>query len=238
MRREFEEHGCKIRALNDRGDDSPEGELMDGILDQLAKFERAKTAEWSRRGKLYKAREGKVIATTMSHYGFKYTPSRDGYKLDEAAMSNVRRIFRMVSAESYSLRKVKQIFEAEGLPTPAGKKYWSKTFIREVIKDDVYRPHSFEEIKALVTPEVTARLSTDKNYGIWWFNRKRHTLKQVVVNTPEGSVYRKKRKVVEKPRNEWIAVPVPDAGIPRESVDAAREAIANNPRLSSAGHRF
>src|SRR5919199_4472765 len=34
LRREFEEHGAKIRALNDRGDDTPEGELTDGILDQ------------------------------------------------------------------------------------------------------------------------------------------------------------------------------------------------------------
>ncbi len=57
LRREFEEHGCKPKALNDRGDDSPKGVLTDGILDQLAKFERAKTAERSRRGKLRKARE-------------------------------------------------------------------------------------------------------------------------------------------------------------------------------------
>ena len=42
LKREFEEHGCKMRALNDRGDDSPEGELMDGVFDQFAKFERAK----------------------------------------------------------------------------------------------------------------------------------------------------------------------------------------------------
>ena len=56
LKREFEEHGTMIRAMNDRGDDSPEGELTDGILDQLAKFERAKTAERSRRGKLRKAR--------------------------------------------------------------------------------------------------------------------------------------------------------------------------------------
>src|SRR5215212_288296 len=35
LRREFEEYGCKMRALNDRGDNSPEGELTDGILDQL-----------------------------------------------------------------------------------------------------------------------------------------------------------------------------------------------------------
>jgi DNA invertase Pin-like site-specific DNA recombinase len=41
LRKEFEEHGAKLRSLNDHGDDSPEGELTDGILDQLAKYERA-----------------------------------------------------------------------------------------------------------------------------------------------------------------------------------------------------
>src|SRR4028118_2328637 len=50
LRREFEEHGCQICALNDRGDDSPEGELTDGIIDHISKFERAKTAERTRRG--------------------------------------------------------------------------------------------------------------------------------------------------------------------------------------------
>src|ERR687894_1829924 len=77
LRREFEEHDCKMVALNDRGDNSPEGELMDGVLDQLAKFECAKTVERSRRGKLRKAKEGKIVATSMPHYGFKYTASRD-----------------------------------------------------------------------------------------------------------------------------------------------------------------
>src|SRR5687768_11569797 len=72
LRREFEEHGTKIRAMNDRGDDSPESELTDGILDQLAKFERAKTAERSRRGKLRKAREGKIICGHTPGYGFRY----------------------------------------------------------------------------------------------------------------------------------------------------------------------
>src|SRR5919106_672934 len=61
LRQEFEEHGTRILALNDRGDESPEGELTDGILDQLAKFERAKVAERTRRGLLRKAQEGKVI---------------------------------------------------------------------------------------------------------------------------------------------------------------------------------
>jgi site-specific DNA recombinase len=72
LRREFEEHGAKMRALNDRGDDSPEGELTDGILDQLAKYERAKTAERTRRGKLRRAREGKMVPTHTPDYGFHY----------------------------------------------------------------------------------------------------------------------------------------------------------------------
>jgi site-specific DNA recombinase len=68
LKQELSQYGTKIRSLNDRGDDSPEGELTEGILDQLAKFERAKTAERSRRGKLRKAREGKIVANhTVTH---------------------------------------------------------------------------------------------------------------------------------------------------------------------------
>jgi site-specific DNA recombinase len=51
LKKEFSERGTRLQALNDRGDDSPEGELTDGILDHLAKFERAKIAERSRRGR-------------------------------------------------------------------------------------------------------------------------------------------------------------------------------------------
>jgi site-specific DNA recombinase len=76
LRREFEEYGTRIRAMNDRGDDSPEGELTNAILDQLAKFERAKTTERSRKEKLRKAREGKMICGHTPGYGFRYTDAR------------------------------------------------------------------------------------------------------------------------------------------------------------------
>jgi len=42
---------------------------------------------------------------------------------------------------------------------------------------------------------------------------------------------------MEKPRSEWIAVPVPDAGVPREYIEAARAAVKDNRKPSSAGHR-
>src|ERR671917_1401940 len=87
LRKEFEEYGCKIRALNDRSDDSPEGELTDGILDQLAKFERATTAERTRRGRLRKAKQGKIVgATPRATYGFRYNDTRDGYVVEDGTM--------------------------------------------------------------------------------------------------------------------------------------------------------
>jgi site-specific DNA recombinase len=62
LHREFEEYSCKVRSL----------ELTHGILDQLAKFVRAKTVERTRRSKLQKAREGKMLAVHGPLYGFRY----------------------------------------------------------------------------------------------------------------------------------------------------------------------
>jgi site-specific DNA recombinase len=123
LRKEFEEYGTKIRALNDRGDESPEGELTDGILDQLAKFQRAQIVRNSRRGKLQKAREGKIVAGHTPNYGFKYNATRDGYEIDEETMLIVSRIFRMVGIEGVSTHAVTRTFEAEGMKSPQGGKY-------------------------------------------------------------------------------------------------------------------
>jgi site-specific DNA recombinase len=237
LRKEFEEHGCKIRALNDRGDDTPEGQLTDGILDQLAKFERSKTAERTRRGKLRKAREGKVIASTRPNYGFRYNATRDNYFVDEETMRIIERIFRMVGAEGQTLNAVKRTFNREGVRPPLGGKYWSPKYIRDCIRDDVYRPHTFEEICQVVTPEVATRLDPSRDYGIWWFNRRRTEVKHVSENGPDGRRYRRRIKVTDKPHSEWIAVPVPNSGISREWIDASREAILDNRRPSPNADR-
>src|SRR5918997_1502296 len=190
LRREFEEHGTKIRALNDRGDDTPEGELTDGILDQLGKYERAKIAERSRRGKLRKAREGKVMAGHRVKYGFKLNATRDGLLVDEGKMLNVRRIFRMVGTEGHSMNTVYKTLEREQL------------------------------------------------YGIWWYNRLRVRTRQVSEPSENGRRYRREARFTVKPKEEWVAVPVPYAGIPREVVDAARAAIKDNRVPSKARRRF
>jgi site-specific DNA recombinase len=239
LRREFAENGCKLRALNDRGDDSPEGELTDGILDQLARYERAKTTERSRRGKLHRAREGKVIAGTRCPYGFVYNDARDNFIVDPEHMAIVRRIFEMLGTEGATLYAVQREQKRTGTPSPSGNTRWSHPTLRMIVLDDVYRPHTYEEIADQVSADVASRLQRDRSYGIWWFNRRRAEMRKVVEVGSDGErMYRKRYKQAQKPRSEWVAVPIPDAGIMREWVDAAREAIIDNKRSSNAGRRF
>src|SRR5215217_6116965 len=238
LREEFADHGTALRTLNDRGDESPEGQLTDGILDQIARFERLKIAERSRRGKLRKAREGKIIAPCTPRYGFRLNAARDAYEVYEPEMEVVRRIFRMVGAEGRSPGSLARVMERQGVPTPEGGRYWDRTFFRECVLADVYKPHTFDELRAVLSAEAASRLDADKLYGLWWFNRRGVKTGQVSEITPEGRRYRKTYHWHEKPKEEWIAVAVPDSGVPRELVEAARAVVENNRKPARAGRRF
>ncbi|MCA1717395.1 MAG: recombinase family protein, partial [Actinobacteria bacterium] len=159
-------------------------------------------------------------------------------------MHVVRHIFGMFS-EGMPLHAVKRVLEREGVPTPPkpkkreGAPYWSKKTIRDIVLDDAYRPHTHGEVLGLVSPEVAGRLDPKRRYGVWWFNRRRTTHKTVAEVGVDGQrEYNKRQKTVEKPKSEWVAVPVPDPGIPRELVDLARLAIKDNRPTSRAGDRF
>ncbi len=65
----------------------------------------------------------------------------------------------------------------------------------------------------MVTPEVATRLDPGERYRIWWFNRRRAVRTQVFENGENGRRYRKRSTTAYQPREEWIAVPVPDYGI-------------------------
>jgi len=240
LRRELAEHGTELRSLNDRGDESPEGQLTDGILDQLAKYERAKIRERSRRGRLRKAREGKLIKNGRANYGFKHNETGDGYKVYKPEMVVVHRIFRSV-ANGMSLYGIKRALEIDGVSPPGnankGGKYWHASYLRTLVQDDVYTPYPYEEIEPLVTPEVAAKLDRSKRYGIYWYNRTRTTRRRVSSNGAEGRKYKWRYSVHKNPREQWIAIPIPEAGVPRELVEAAREMIQDNRPAGSTGRR-
>jgi site-specific DNA recombinase len=199
LREELREHGTTLRALNDRGDDSPEGELTDGILDQLAKFERAKTVERTRRGKLRKAQEGKVVGTGRASYGFYYAD--DHYHIDPERMPYVHEIFERAAAGD-SLYSIVQHLTKIGAPTPGNGK-WHATTLREIILNDTYM-------------------------GVLWWGRERVTTTTISKVENGERTYKKKAIREPRPPSEWIAIPVPASGVPHETITRARENIKGN----------
>ena len=238
LKREFEERGTKMRTLNDRGDESPEGELTDGILDQLAKYERLKIAERSKRGIIRKAREGKVVGGGRPNYGFAFNERRDGYVVDGSKMTVIRKIFESLGRGETPYSIVER-FEAKGIRSPGGGKQWNVIVLRRIAFNDVYKPHSIDELEPLLSPEVHAKLDPEASYGVWWYNRRRTTTKPVVELVAGNRHYRKRTKERIRGSEEWIAVPVPDAGVKREHVEAARARFEEGKREPSrAAQRF
>jgi site-specific DNA recombinase len=192
LQREFEEHGCALRSLNDRGEGSPEGDLTDGILDQLAKYERAKIAERTRRGMMRKAREGRVVVTRPA-YGFRYNEARDALIVCEPEMAVVEKVLRL-AADGLGHNALQTRLFREGVPSPTGKPEWDWSMIKKIVYNDAYRPHTFEEISALLAPEVAAMLDPDKEYGVQWYNRQRITERTIPESDGNGGRrYRKTR---------------------------------------------
>jgi len=238
LKEEFGRHGCKLRALNDHGDESPEGQLTDGIMDQLAKFERAKFAERSRRGLDRKVTEGKVIAGPRAPYGFRYNEDNDALLISEPEMGTVRRIFRMIAVEGASLGAVVRCLTDYGIPSPTGGN-WHKPTLGYLVKNELFLGRTVEEISALASPKVAAGLDHERRYGLWTWNKRRQKKTRV---RDENGGYRDRYETIHRPREEWsaVAVDLTDAGLQREMVEAARERLSHNERrpASSVGRRF
>ncbi len=136
----------------------------------------------------------------------------------------VRRIFQMVGTDGFGNRTVAKALNNEGVPTPPApvkvkhpeRLYgWRHQFVRKCVLNDVYKPHTPEELAVLVGQGMMSTevaVEAPNPCGVWWYEGRDF----------EGGEHR-------------VAVPVPDAGIPREVVDAARAAVVDNVPMSAAG---
>jgi hypothetical protein len=204
--------------------------MFNRLMAVFNEYQRDDLVATMQQGKRGQARRGKMVPGRYAPFGFEYDRNTRSYTLNESRMIHVRRMFRMVAEEGVSLRGVKHAFEADGILTVGGKR-WHPSTVREMILNDVYLPHTRAELEDLaakgnLAPELLATFDPERSYGIQWYSRNKWE------TDGEGH-----RIVTELPRDEWIAIPTPDARVPREHVEVAREAIKDNVRLESPPRR-
>jgi site-specific DNA recombinase len=207
---DMQEYGVAVVALNDTNNI-----IGDSVLDSFAEYERQMISERTQAGKRQKAYQGAIIATNPPPYGFNFNATRDNYEIDEDYMPTVRRIFKQV-ADGASLRSIVQSLNSEGASSPSTLKrgksgYWSQRTVRRLIRSDVYMPYTHAEIRGFVDEGA---MSPD-------------VLAQLDPEREYGIW-----------RYADVVVPVPAAGIPRETVERARRALSEHRQSSNAGRRF
>ena len=232
---EAERHGARWVALDDWGDGSHEGQLLKYLRGWVSKGERLKIAERTRRGRRQKTKQGYLVAPSTVPFGFELNQARDAYLVHEKHMAVVRRIFQLV-ADGASLHGVKRALEGEGVPSPSGGPRWSRSTLRVLVRRDAYFPHTYSEVAKLVAPGIAERLDPERSYGVAWASR--HDWKVLARERRPDGRYRDVRKHGEKPREEWLALPTPEAGVPREVAERARRNVELRFSPPKKGRRF
>jgi site-specific DNA recombinase len=225
------ELGVKLIALDDTGN-----RFGDAMQDEFAEWEREEIARRTQDGLLERCRGGLVIKRKRAAYGYRASEDGNSLEVSEPEMEIVRRIFRSV-AEGTAVRSVRVSLERDGIPAPSGIGRWNQTTIRNIIGSELYAPHAYEEVAELVEPGVAARLDKGSIYGLWTWNT-RKTTRRKVWDAAAGE-FKIRYHYAPRPREEWLYVPVPDAGVPREVMEAARQSLKDNARKPSrAAKRF
>lgn len=231
----FQEHGARVRFLEgqEEDDETPMGRFIGQIRQAYAELEREDIRRRMTRGRMQRAREGKILGVGAPTFGYRYNHDRTNYEVNEATMRVVRRIFSM-AAEGTSNNEIKRTMERDGIPAPSGKESWANVHLSRHILKDAYFPHTRDDLQALVnegllSQSVLATLDSSEEYGIWYYNASSRRRKP---DDPK----RTERK--DKDRFEWVAVPTPNAGIPREVVEKARSKVLANEKVSKSGKRI
>src|SRR5215217_3507319 len=225
------ELGVKLIALDDTGN-----RFGDAMQDEFAEWEREEIAKRTQDGLLEKCRGGLIVKRKRAAYGYQASEDGNALEVAESEMEVVRRIFHSV-AQGVAVRSVRIDLERDGIPAPSGIGRWNHTTIRNIIGSELYAPHTYKEVVALVESEVAARLDKGAVYGLWTWNTRKTTRRKVWDGT--AGEFKIRYSYTPRPREEWLFVPVPNAGVPREVVEAARHSLKDNVRKpSKAAKRF
>jgi site-specific DNA recombinase len=200
--------GVEVVFLKSPASGSPEDQLVVQFQGMIAEYERAQIAERSRRGKRHKAREGVVNVLSGAPYGYRYVKKTDTsaayYQVVESEADVVRMVFAMYTQEHLNIYAIARALHAREIPTRTGTARWGKSTIWHLLRNPAYQGKAgYGKTELRPRQRITRRL------------RQRTRLPN------RDSAHQ------ERPRSEWIEVPVP-ALVSEATFALAQEQLAKN----------
>lgn len=202
--RELRDKNIELFCVTNPMAKTDEDNALQQVLAVFAELDRKRTIRKLMQGKIHKAKNGKIVGHSAA-YGYRYIPksgNKDGYyQIYEPEAGIVRMIFSWVADEGFSMRQVIKELYKKKIPSPKGNDTWVKSTIERLLKRQDYIGTNYYNKSVAVVPKSP---QNNKKYK---------------------KIKKSSRKL--KPREEWIAIPVPKI-IDGELYRKARKCLEEN----------
>ena len=207
---EFARCGVACEFVQSPPAETPQERLLVQVQGMIAEYERAQMAERSRRGKRHKARNGSPSVLSGAPYGYGYVKRSEGvearYEVLSGEAAVVRQVFDSYTREQCSMGAIARSLTEQGIPTRSGKGRWDRSVIWAMLRNPAYHGRAcYGKTGTGPRQRVTRPLREPGKF-------------------PGRQVAGR-----ERPREEWIEIPVP-ALVSEEQFEQAHEQLEANKR--------
>jgi len=205
---EFASCGTEVLFINSPKAETPEEALLLQFQGMIAEYERAMIKERSRRGKRFKAKTGIVNVLSGAPYGFNYIRKTEEtaayYQINEEEALVVKEIYRLYTEDFLSIADIVRELNHRKIPTKKRQSKWERTTVWAMLRNPAYMGKAcFGKTERAERQKITKLLRKKGGYSA------RNSCNK------------------EKPREEWIEIPVP-AIITTETFELAQERLKKN----------
>jgi site-specific DNA recombinase len=209
---EFGRRGVETVFIKSPPASTPEEQLLVQFQGMIAEYERAQIAERTRRGKRHRAKTGSVNVLSGAPYGYRYVKKSETsvayYEIIEEEAAIVREVYRWYTEEGLSIGQIDRRLTGLGVETRRGKSTWDRSTVWGILRNPAYQGMAcFGKTERAERKKITRLL------------RKRGGF------SPRCSCSR------ERPREEWIEIPVPPI-VRKDTFSLAQERLERNKQFS------
>jgi len=209
---EFARHGVETIFVKAPHAGTPEDQLVLQFQGMIAEYERAQILERSRRGKRHRAKAGEISVLSGAPYGYRYVRKSDDalarYEIVAAEADVVRLVFEKYTTGGMSIGAIARLLNEIGPPTRRRTTRWERSVVWAMLRNPAYKGTA-----CFGKTQVAPRQRATKPLRL------------------SGRARRGDTGSHERPREEWIEVPVP-AIVSAETFALAEETLADNKRLA------
>ena len=191
---------------------TPEDQLLLQFQGMIAEYERAQILERSRRGKRHRARQGQISVLSGAPYGYCYVRKTDQaaayYEIIEAEADVVRLVYERYTVDHMSIGAITRLLNERALPTRKRCSRWERSTVWAMLRNPAYKGTAcFGKTRLAPRQRITRRLRL------------------------LGGIATRESASHERPREEWIEIPVP-AIVSEETFALAQERLERNKVLA------